>query len=264
MLKTKKTVTILLFFISALLFSQESINQLDSKGERHGLWKGKYEESNRPRYEGVFEHGKEKGVFKYFDDTKLGKVIATRDFSKENGSCYVTMFDRKDNIVSEGLLINKEYEGEWKIYHKESKVIMTSENYKKGKLNGVKKIFYDDGSLAEIINFSDGERDGNYKKYGVNEKILEDLNYKNDQLHGEATFFDGLGNISIQGQYKEGLKVGVWKTFEKGKVVKEETARKYTAKNFEYTINPEGEKIPGEMKDRVVKERKRIKKEKKK
>ena len=262
MLNTYKAIVIFLFLIGNYSYSQEKINQLDEKGERQGLWKGTYEESKRPRYEGIFEHGIEVGVFKYFDDTKAGKVIATRDFSKGKGTCYVMMFDRKDNIVSEGLLINKEHEGEWKIYHKESKVVMTSENYKKGKLNGIKKIFYDDGAVAEILNYTDGKRNGNYKKYGVNEKILEDLNYKNDELHGEATYYDGLGNISIQGQYKEGLKSGVWKTYEKGKVVKEETSRKFSTKNFEYIINAKGEKIPGEMKDREVREKKKIEKKK--
>lgn len=262
MLKSKKIVTLLILLISVLSFSQEKTNQLDEKGERHGLWKGTYDESKRPKYEGVFEHGKETGIFKFFDDTKAGKVIATRDFSKGKGSCYVTMFDRKDNKVSEGLLINKEYEGEWKYYHKESKFIMLSENYKKGKLNGVKKTFYDDGAIAEIQNYVDNKREGNYKKYGVNEKMLEDLNYKNDELHGEATYYDGLGNISLQGQYTEGLKSGVWKTYENGKVVKEETSRKYTSKNFEYTINAKGEKIPGEMKDREIKEKKKIEKRK--
>jgi antitoxin component YwqK of YwqJK toxin-antitoxin module len=258
MLNNIKIIAFLIVFTTNFSFSQEMSNKLDANGERHGLWKGTYEESKRPRYEGVFDHGRETGVFKYFDDTKAGKVIATRDFSKGKGSCYVIMFDRKDNIVSEGLLINKEYEGEWKIYHKESKVVMTLENYKKGKLNGNKKIFYDDGAVAEILNYAEGKRNGNYKKFGVNEKILEDLNYKNDELHGEATYYDGLGNISIQGQYNEGLKSGVWKTFEKGKVVKEETSRKYTSKNFEYTKNAKGEKIPGEMKDREVKEKKKI------
>lgn len=252
-----KKIFIVFFILTCFNnFSQENINQINVKGERHGLWKGIYEESKRPRYEGVFENGKETGVFKYFDDTKVGKVIATRDFSKGNDSCYVTMFDRKGNIVSEGLLINKEYEGEWKIYHKESKVVMTLENYKKGKLNGIKKIYYDDGAVAEILNFSNGKRNGNYKKFGVNEKLLEDLNYKNDELHGDATFYDGLGNILIQGQYKEGLKSGVWKTYEKGKLVKEETARKYASKNFEYKINEKGEKIPGEMKDRKTEKKK--------
>jgi antitoxin component YwqK of YwqJK toxin-antitoxin module len=264
MLKSKQIVPILIFFISALSFSQEKTNQFDDKGERHGLWKGNYDSSKRPKYEGVFEHGKETGIFKFFDDTKAGKVIATRDFSRGNGSCYVTMFDRKNNIVSEGLLINKEYEGEWKYYHKESKVVMSSENYKKGKLNGIKKTFYDDGAITEILNYVDNKREGNYKKFGVNEKILEELNYKNDELHGDATYYDGLGNIIIQGQYKNGLKSGIWKTYEKGKVVKEETSRKYTTKNFEYTINAKGEKIPSEMKDREIKEKKVVKKENKK
>lgn len=259
----KKILVLLTLLISFFNYSQDKINQLDDKGERHGLWKGIYEETKRPRYEGVFEHGKETGVFKYFDDTKAGKVIATRDFSRGNGYCYVTMFDRKDNIVSEGLLINKEYEGEWKIYHKESKVVMTSENYKKGKLNGVKKIFYDDGSVAEILNYVDGKREGNYKRYGVNEKILEDLNYKGNELHGLATFYDGLGKIILQGQYTNGVKSGIWKTYENGKVVKEETARKFSSKNFEYTINAKGEKVPGEMKDREVKDTKNNKKAKK-
>ena len=249
----KKILIIVTLIISLFGFSQDKINQFDAKGERHGLWKGVYEESKRPRYEGVFEHGKETGIFKYFDDTREGKVIATRDFSRGNNSCYVIIYDRKKNIVSEGLLINKEYEGEWKYYHKESKNIMTLENYKKGKLNGVKKIFYNDGAIAEILNYSDGKRNGNYKRYGVNEKILEDLNYKNDELHGEATFYDGLGNVIIKGQYKEGLKSGVWKTYEKGKVVKEEKAKKYSSKNYKLITNEKGEKIPGKLKDREEK-----------
>jgi antitoxin component YwqK of YwqJK toxin-antitoxin module len=246
----KKLMVFIALFSTLLNYSQEKINQLDAKGERHGLWKGIYEESKRPRYEGVFEHGKETGIFKYFDDTKTGLVIATRDFSKGNNTCYVTIFDRKKNKVSEGLLVNKEYEGEWKYYHKESKIVMTIENYKKGKLNGVKKIFYDDGSVAEILNYSNGKREGNYKRYGVNEKILEDLNYKNNELHGEATFYDGLGNIISKGQYKNGLKSGIWKTYENGKVVKEETAKKYSSKNYNFTTNEKGEKIPGKLKDR--------------
>ena len=249
----KKLIVFVALFSALLNYSQEKINQFDSKGERHGLWKGIYEESKRPRYEGVFEHGKETGIFKYFDDTQKGLVIATRDFSKGNNSCYVTIYDRKNNKVSEGLLVNKEYEGEWKYYHKESKIVMTSENYKKGKLNGIKKIFYDDGSLAEVLNYVNGKREGNYKRYGVNEKILEDLNYKNDELHGEAIFYDGLGNIVSKGQYKNGLKSGIWKTYEKGKIVKEETAKKYSSKNYKFTKNEKGEKIPGKLKDREEK-----------
>lgn len=250
MLKIQKLLLILFWFIISPVFSQAKINQFDENGQRHGLWKGIYEESKRPRYEGVFEHGKETGVFKYFDDTKAGLVIATRDFSKGNNSCYVTIFDRKNNKVSEGLLVNKEYEGEWNYYHNASKIVMTSENYKNGKLHGIKKVFYDDGSLAEIINYTNGKKEGNYKRFAINEKVLEDLNYKDDELHGEATFYDSMGNVIIKGQYKNGLKSGSWKTFEKGKLIKEESAKKYSSKNYTFITNEKGEKIPGELKDR--------------
>ena len=57
-----------LFLLTSSLFSQE-YNKLDSNGKKHGLWKGVHEASQRPRYEGTFDHGKEVGVFKYFDDT---------------------------------------------------------------------------------------------------------------------------------------------------------------------------------------------------
>ena len=62
---------------------------------------------------------------------KKGDVIATRDFSANDGSAYTIFYDQKKNKVSEGKVIGKNYEGEWKYYHKSSKVLMTVENYKK-------------------------------------------------------------------------------------------------------------------------------------
>ena len=75
--------------------AQDKINQVDDKeivmvcGEEH-------KESNRIRYEGTFNHGKETGIFKYFDDTKAGTVIATHDFSKGDGSCYAIFYNQKE------------------------------------------------------------------------------------------------------------------------------------------------------------------------
>src|SRR5690606_4663617 len=136
------------FLIVFLLFTvfsfaqDQKINQFDADGNRHGLWKGTYEKSQRPRYEGVFQHGKETGIFQYFDDTKAGKVIATRDFSKDDGSCYAIFYDRKGNKVSEGLINkNRENEGEWKYYHQESPQIMSVKPIKTEKLKGLKKFF---------------------------------------------------------------------------------------------------------------------------
>ena len=248
MLIKKMIFHILSFLYCLTMFSQNDINQFDSNGKRDGLWKGKYEKSKRPRYEGVFSHGKEIGIFKYFDDTKAGSLLALRDFSKGDGSCYVIFYNQKNDIVSEGRLVNKEPDGEWKYYHFQSTQIMNLENYKAGKLNGIKKVFYKDGSIAEISNYSNGKLEGNYKKYAENETILEDINYKNGQLNGPALYYDGKGNLSVKGQYKNDRKWGYWETYENGKLMKTEKISKETRKTFKIEKNAKGEEVPSELK----------------
>jgi antitoxin component YwqK of YwqJK toxin-antitoxin module len=57
------------------------------------------------------------------------------------------------NKVSEGKVVNKLFEGQWKYYHQASKNIMTTENYSKGKLDGLRTVFYISGKVAEEINY---------------------------------------------------------------------------------------------------------------
>lgn len=214
------TLTMFLL-LSVNLFAQDGINKFDEKGRRHGLWKGIYEETKRPRYEGTFEHGKETGIFKYFDDTKAGSVIATREFKKD-GSCYTTFFDQKGNKVSEGKMIGKVHEGEWKYYHKESPVVMTIENYKNGKLNGIRKVFYKNKAINEETGYVNGVKHGIYKKYAENGVLLEDAAYKDGEFHGTATYKDPHGNVVAKGEFVLGRKRGIWKFYENGKLVREE------------------------------------------
>ena len=239
---------ILIFLISFATFAQEKINQVNAKGERIGLWKGTHEISKRPRYEGVFSNGKEIGIFKYFDDTKAGSLIAIRDFSKGDGSCYTIFYDQKSNIVSEGTLKNKLPEGKWKYYHYQSPEIMTIENYKAGKLNGLKEVFYKNNTLAETSTYVNGVLDGVYKKFGENAKLMEESNYKNGEMHGYATFYDGNGNLILKGQYKKGKRKGIWETYENGKLVSAENASKPNSKTFKYIKNDKGENIPTDLK----------------
>ena len=230
----KQIVILFLFLSSFSAFCQDKINQLDDKGNRHGLWRGTHKESNRIRYEGTFSHGKETGIFKYFDDTKAGTVIATRDFSKGDGSCYAIFYDQKGNKVSEGTLKNKLPEGEWKYYHFESKQIMSQEFYKNGKLEGVRKVFYKDATIAEETNYKNGIKVGNSKMYSEKGKLLDSHIYKNGQYDGVASYYDGLGNKIYEGNYVKGKRVGTWKFFEKNKVIKEVKANKFSQELIKY------------------------------
>ncbi|PAM95441.1 hypothetical protein B4N84_09210 [Flavobacterium sp. IR1] len=204
-----------------IINAQTDSNKLDASGKKDGLWKGIYEVSKRPRYEGTFSHGKEVGLFKFFDDTKKGDVIATRDFSANDGSAYTIFYDQKKNIVSEGKVVGKNYEGEWKYYHRASKVLMSVENYKNGKLEGAKTIYYPNAKVAEEMTYKDGKKEGPYKKTGQNGIVLEETTFGNDEYNGDAVFYDSDGVVASKGKFSKGKKVGIWQFYLRGKLTKE-------------------------------------------
>ena len=218
----------IIVFLASLLFSvlhaQTENNKLDSKGLKHGLWKGVYEESKRPRYQGTFEHGKEVGVFQFFDDTQKGDVIATREFNPKDNSAYTIFYDQNKNKVSEGKVINKLFEGEWKYYHYASPAVMTTENYKNGKLEGVRTVYFLNGKVAEQINYVNNLKQGAYKKYTESGIVLEESFFKNNEYDGLAIFRNDSGIVVSKGMFAKGLKTGTWDVLENGKLVKKSSS----------------------------------------
>ncbi|MEP6805082.1 MAG: hypothetical protein ABI892_11215 [Flavobacterium sp.] len=216
-----KKIIIGLLFLNTVFVAAQDLNKVDTGGKKDGIWKGTYEVSKRPRYEGTFDHGKETGVFKFFDDTKKGDVIATRDFTANNGSSYTIFYDQNKNKVSEGKEVGKAREGEWKYYHKASKVVMTLENYKNGKLDGPRTVYYPDSKIAEEMTYINGLKEGIYKKYGQNGTLLEQTTYKNNEYNGDAVFYDADGAVASKGKFVNGKKANIWQFYLKGKLTKE-------------------------------------------
>lgn len=211
-----KVYVLLALLITTLTFAQ---NQNDEQGKRHGVWKGTYEKSRRLRYEGTFEHGKETGTFKYYNDDEKSTLAATRVFNAD-GSCYTTFFDENGKKVNEGKEVNRLREGQWKMYFKGKDMVMQLESYKAGKLDGLTKIYYDNGKVSEEINYKDGRRNGSYKKYGPGGKLEEDSVFKDDKLHGPATYYDDNGVIASKGVFADNKKTGKWQYYKNGKVDK--------------------------------------------
>lgn len=211
---------VFLLFMSVGSFAQ-NINQMDAAGKRHGLWKGTYEKTKKPRYEGTFDHGKETGTFKFFEDDKKSTLAATRTFAAD-GSCITTFFDEKGKKLSEGKEINKLREGEWKFYDPKTDKPLSTEPYVNGKINGVRKVVFANGTIAEEATYVNGVKDGAYKQYTEKGIVLEESTYKNDELHGPVTYRDAHGDIVSKGQFANNKKTGKWQFFEKGKKVKEE------------------------------------------
>jgi antitoxin component YwqK of YwqJK toxin-antitoxin module len=203
------------------MIAQTDYNKVDEKEKKNGVWKGFYPESKRPRYEGTFEHGKEIGVFSFYDDTKAKSLIATREFNTTDNSAYTIFYDQAKNRVSEGKVIDKLFTGEWKYYHQASKIVMILENYKNGKLEGLRSVYYPSGNIAEEISYQNNIKNGLYKSFSENGIILEQSIYKNNEYNGLATFKDAQGNVVSKGLFLNGKKSGIWQFFTNGKLVNE-------------------------------------------
>lgn len=215
-----------LFLCCQAVFSQTDANPVDANGKKHGVWKGFYAESGRQRYEGTFDHGKEVGVFNFYDDTKAKSIIATRTFNAADNSCYTVFYDQNKNVVSEGKEVNKLREGRWKYYHKASKSLMTLENYKNGKLDGVRTVYYPSGKAVDETIYKNGLKEGVYKKYSEKGIVLELSFFKNNEYEGEAVYKDPNDLVIAKGKFKNGKKIGKWQFFINGKLDSEENMDK--------------------------------------
>ncbi len=208
---------LLLLLTTFMSFAQTDFNKLDENGKKHGLWKGTYEASKRIRYQGTFEHGKEVGTFNYYDDTQAGSIIGVRVFDAKENSVYTTFYDQNKNVVSEGKSVNKLKEGIWNYYHYQSKEIMTKENYKNDKLEGIRTVYFKNGAIAEETTYKNGIKEGAYKNFTEKGVVLETVTYKNNEYEGLAVYRDVDNNIVSQGMYKNGKKVGIWNFYKNGK-----------------------------------------------
>ncbi|MEM7185175.1 MAG: hypothetical protein AAF466_00845 [Bacteroidota bacterium] len=201
----------------------QDVNQMDANGERHGIWKKTFPNSDQLRYEGEFDHGKEIGTFKFYCDDCGDQPMVVKNFTGKENLAEVQYFTKKGKLVSEGMMQGKDRVGLWKYYHEKSNTVMTRENYTNGKLNGVKSTYYPNGKLTEELAYEDGSREGANTYFSPEGVVLKRLQYINDQLHGPAEYFDANGNLTIKGQYIDGKKHGLWKYYKNGNLVMEET-----------------------------------------
>ncbi len=225
------------FLIPLLLFvvsfgNAQEINQMDSNGERHGVWKKYFPKTKQLRYEGAFEHGKEVGTFKFYCEECKDQPTVVKEFTLGNSLANVKYYTAKGKLVSEGKMEGKLRIGEWLYFHKKNSEVMTREQYENGKLAGKKYVYYGNGVVAEEATYKDGLLNGPSLYYSYDSKLLKELFYVNDKLEGPAVYYDAKGAKQMEGKYVNDRKKGIWKYYINGQLDKEETFPKPLKKNI--------------------------------
>jgi antitoxin component YwqK of YwqJK toxin-antitoxin module len=207
---------IVLLLIPFLAFSQEQINGFDSNNLRHGLWEKTYKGKNTIRYSGEFNHGKEIGVFKFYDES--GKLVAEKVYKPNSEICHAILYNKNKSTAAEGDFMGKKKHGFWKYYNLQGQLLMT-ENYKNGVLEGDKVTFYDNGKVTEKSFYKNNKLNGKVFRYTDDGVQISCMTYKDGKLDGVVEYSSTTGELLVKGFYKDGKRVGEWKHFSKGKVV---------------------------------------------
>ncbi len=209
---------LILFLIQSLGFSQSRINGFDNNNQRHGFWTKYYEDTEIIRFSGEFNHGNEIGVFKFYDES--GSLVAEKIYKTNSNICHAKLYNSKHNIVAEGDFKGKKKNGLWKYFSADKYLLMT-EMYVNGKLDGEKITYYKNGEITEKSKYKLDKLNGVSIRFSDTGVEISKQIYKNGVLDGEVEYCNAeSGDILIKGQYKKGKRVGKWKFFSDGKVVR--------------------------------------------
>ena len=167
--------------------------------------------------------GKRNGIHELFNgDGSLKKQAAYK-----NGNLHgkTIIYNYRGQIIEEKTYKYNKARGHSLLQGKYEKYYNTrlifSANYKDSLLHG-KTLEYANNNLKSIKHYKRGKLSGNAKRYNyANGLLISDENYKiikdsiseKSVLHGKCIYYSSNGGINNIGNYKNGNKDGVWKTY---------------------------------------------------
>ena len=79
--------------------------------------------------------------------------------------------------------------------------------YVNGKLDGVSKVWLEDGTLYSISKYSNNQPHGIWKKFHSNGKLMFEVNYEYGQKHGVEKWYYENGNLKSEQEFDFGISI---------------------------------------------------------
>lgn len=151
------------------------------------------------------------GVYKAKNITKQLELSQYLKTGTANG--LLTIEDHLNDIKIVGNVINDKYDGTFYTYKLSSGSLLSSEEYRKGNLNG-EKITYDQyGNVKTKGNYVNGTLDGKFYSYYSSGAVEEIASFENGRLIGAYSNYYENGRLKQQGRYTNGLEQGTTKIY---------------------------------------------------
>lgn len=212
-----KVVT-MLEYNNDFLISREKINQSDAAGLKQGKWLDFYSDGTikaEKNYRDDLLHGY------YKEYNEKGKLTVTLLY--ENGKITGTDIEKASDIE----VVNK-YDDQGRIiysgpYKNDIPVGIHREYNPDGSIKAA-KIYNDNGLLiSEGIVDAAGNRNGQWKDYSTDGKIIAEGNYSDNKRVGTWKFYTSGGKLEQAGSYNNGRIDGTWRWYyPEGDLLREE------------------------------------------
>ena len=189
-----------------------------------------YHPNGQPAIIATYYHGKADGLRREFDTE--GKVVKGYIFS--NGLLLsegiTDMEGRRQGkwkefypsgeLKSEGSYKNSNRVGDWKFYFPDKTIEVSGSYDSKGRQDGEWQWYYANGQLMRSETFENGVPEGELTEYNEEGEIVAQGNFVEGSEEGHWIFRHNL--IREEGDYFDGMRTGLWKTwFDDGKVASE-------------------------------------------
>ena len=183
--------------------SVERFNRYNKNGQREGLWKDFFPESDFVLKDGIWSNGKKNGLFQFYD--KKGIVIRNELYDNDvlitdNGGVGSLTF--KIDTLEGGNLLRGGYTGSLKqgIFHVERP---SGERI-------VNQVYQQGVKVAEGLLDADGMRQGVWKEFFLSGELKAQGEYKDNERIGPWIYFSREGQSELLGSYWKGKPDGEW------------------------------------------------------
>lgn len=209
-------------------YTYESGNKM-SEGEMknsklHGKWTYWYE-NGEPQLIGYYSDDLPDSLWQWFDESGNLQRIGNYKKGIEHG-VWINYY--KNGIASDsGSYYEGRMDGEW-IYRFENGNIYQFGSYKRNSQDSIWETYYENGQLSSIGKMKNGSSVGLWTTYYENGQLSAKINYLSENksliedvwdlkgnqivIKGNGLFksFSNTGQVLIQGNIKDGVKVGKW------------------------------------------------------
>ncbi|MFA6922817.1 MAG: toxin-antitoxin system YwqK family antitoxin [Bacteroidales bacterium] len=177
------------------------------------------------------------------EKAKKGKrgMNQTDEFGRKQGTWQFYSFD--GTLIYQVEYVNDKRHGLATRYHAGTGGVMEEVNYFDGLKDGECKKYYATGQVSAEGSYKAGRKEGPWiTYYSVNGEKKSEGNYVKGKMDGEWKFYNSKAILIASGTYKNDLKEGVWEYYDSdGNVV----ATKKYVKGSEYKEPPAGKNTKG-------------------